>query len=64
MFYDLASFIEAEDVDASPVRLAQPRLVAVQDHVVSFNDNALELDPAFLRLPHNTALNRIMMPRI
>lgn len=40
----LAVVIESEDIDASPVCVAGPMLIAVQDHMVALGDNPAELD--------------------
>lgn len=42
MLYHLAVGIQAEDVDASPVRLTGPDLMAVQHHVVALSDHPHE----------------------
>jgi len=43
VLYHLAVGIQAEDVDAGPVRLTGPDLVAVQHHVVALSDHPHEL---------------------
>jgi hypothetical protein len=40
----LAFIIQAEDVDARPVVVAWPLLVAMQDYIIAFSENALKLD--------------------
>src|SRR5207253_4585204 len=40
---DLPVVIEAEDVDARPIAISRPLLVAVQDDVVALGDHSLEL---------------------
>ncbi len=40
----LAFIIQAEDVDARPVVVAPPLLVAMQDYIIAFSEDALELD--------------------
>lgn len=40
----LAFIIQAEDVDARPVIVAQPLRVAMQDYIIPFSEDALKLD--------------------
>jgi hypothetical protein len=40
----LAFIINTEDVDARPVVVARPLLVAMQDYIIAFSEDALKLD--------------------
>ncbi|WP_446861964.1 hypothetical protein [Phormidesmis sp. 146-20] len=40
----LAFIIQAEDIDARPVVVARLLLVAMQDYIIAFSENALKLD--------------------
>jgi hypothetical protein len=44
MFNDLPVRVEAKDVDARPIAIAWPLLIAMQHHVVAFGDYAFEFD--------------------
>jgi hypothetical protein len=44
MLDDLSVVVQAEDVHARPVGVACPLLITVQNHIVCFSDNTLELD--------------------
>jgi hypothetical protein len=62
MFDDLAVIIRPEDVDASPIALIRPLLIAMQDDVIPFGDRALEmhaLSGILLRYPRKVRDKRL-----
>jgi hypothetical protein len=64
VLYELPLVVETEDVDASPVSIVWPLLVAVQDHILLFSDNSSELDTLARVLPHRTVevFNESLLP--
>src|SRR5688500_3016061 len=66
MLDDLAVVIQSEDVDASPIAVAWPLLVAMQYDVIPFGNHALEVDAfagIFLRHPRKVCDKRVLAIR-
>ena len=63
MLDDLAICIETQDVDACPMLVARPFLITMQDNVVIFGDDVLEmhlLARIFLRHPLKVRDERLL----
>ena len=66
MFDDLAVVIQSENVDAGPITVARPLLVAVEDNVVALGDHAFEvyaLARVVLRHPSEVGNKRLLAVR-